>query len=38
MGEERLSRMNLMYIHKEINIDSENNIKNIINRFSKEEE
>lgn len=25
-----------MYIHKDINIDNENNIENIINRFSKE--
>jgi len=37
MTEERLTGLALMYIHKDINIDNENNIENnIINRFSKE--
>jgi hypothetical protein len=36
MTEERLTGLALTYIHKDINIDNENNIENIINRFSKE--
>lgn len=36
MTEERLTGLALMYIHKNINIDNENNIENIANRFSKE--
>jgi len=35
MGEEKLTGLALMYIHKDINTCSESNIKNIIDRFSK---
>lgn len=36
MGEERLTGLALMYIHKDIDIDNTINIQNIIDRFSKD--
>jgi predicted small secreted protein len=36
MGRERLTGLYFMYIHKDININSENNLKNMNDRFSKE--
>jgi hypothetical protein len=36
MGDERLTGLAMMYTHKDMNIDCENNIKNIIDRFSFE--
>lgn len=36
MREKRLTGLALMYIHKDININNTVNIKNIIDRFSKD--
>lgn len=36
MGEERLTRLALIYIHKDINIDNTISIQNIIDEFSKD--
>jgi hypothetical protein len=38
MRKEKLTGLAIIYIHKDLNIYSENNLKNIIKRFSKEKQ